>query len=131
LAGFGDIIVCMKTTLLALVGLFCLSVAAFAASVDGKWTAEVPGRGGNTMTTTFNFKADGGNLSGTVTTPRGENPIQNGKIDGDNISFDQVMNFNGNEFKISYKGTVKGDAIEMTRDSGRGNPQTFTAKKGQ
>ena len=27
-----------------------LAVAAFAADATGKWTAEMPGRGGNTMT---------------------------------------------------------------------------------
>jgi hypothetical protein len=120
----------MKTMILALVAFFCLSIAAFAANVDGKWTAEVPGRGGNTMTTTFTFKADGSTLTGTVATQRGENPIQNGKVDGDNISFEQVLNFNGNEMHINYKGTVKGDTIEFTRE-GRGGPQTFTAKKAE
>ena len=116
--------------ILALVAFFCLSIAAFAASVDGKWTAEVPGRGGNTATTTFTFKADGSTLTGTVANQRGENPIQNGKVEGDNISFEQVLNFNGNEMRLNYKGTVKGDTIEMTREGGRG-PQTFTAKKAQ
>lgn len=115
---------------LALVAFFCLSIAAFAASADGKWTAEVPGRGGNTMTMTFTFKTEGSNLTGTVATQMGENPIQNGKVDGDNISFEQVINFNGNERKLTYKGTVKGDTIEMTREGGRG-PQTFTAKKAE
>ena len=32
---------------------------ALAADVTGKWVAEFPGRGGETMTMTFNFKADG------------------------------------------------------------------------
>jgi hypothetical protein len=105
------------------------SVLALAADVTGKWTAEVPGRGGNTQTTTFTFKADGANLTGSVGTQRGDNPISDGKIDGDNISFAQVLNFNGNEVKMTYKGVVKGDTIELTRDAGRGGPQTFTAKK--
>lgn len=116
--------------LLALVAFFCLSIVAFAADVDGKWTAEVPGRGGNTMTMTFTFKADGANLTGSVANQMGENPIQNGKVDGDKISFEQVLNFNGNERHLKYTGTVKGDTIEMTREGGRG-PQTFTAKKAQ
>jgi hypothetical protein len=120
----------MKRTLLALAALLCSSVALFAADVTGKWTAEIAGRGGNTQTTTFAFKADGAKLEGTITTPRGDNPISEGKVDGDKISFVQVMNFNGNEMKMSYTGTVKGDTIEFTRDGGRG-PATFTAKKAQ
>jgi hypothetical protein len=109
-----------------------LSIAflALAADVSGKWTAEVPGRGG-TQTTTFNFKASGSNLTGTVTTPRGDNEISDGKIDGDKISFVQKLSFNGNDITINYTGVVKGDTIEFTRDTGRGGPQTFTAKKAQ
>ncbi len=126
----GDIICFMKTTLLALLAFFCLTFAALAADVDGKWTAEVPGRGGNTMTMTFTFKADGSNLTGTVANQMGENPISNGKIDGDKISFDQTISFNGNERTFKYTGTVKSDSIELTREGGRG-PQTFTAKKAQ
>ena len=38
----------------------------WAADVTGKWTAEVQGRGGNPMTVTMNLKADGNNLTGTV-----------------------------------------------------------------
>ena len=118
----------MKRTLMAFAALLSFSALAFAADVTGKWTAEVPGRGGN-QTMTFNFKAEGTKLSGTVANMRGESPIADGKVDGDNISFAQVLEFNGNEIKLSYKGVVKGDTIEMTRDAGRGGPQAFTATK--
>jgi hypothetical protein len=120
----------MKTTILAVMALLCSSLAALAADVTGKWTAEVPGRGGNTQTNTFTFKADGAKLEGSVANQRGDTPITEGKVDGDKISFVQVMNFNGNEMKMSYTGVVKGDTIEITRDNGRG-PVTFTAKKAQ
>jgi len=120
----------MKRTLLALVAFLCFTFVAAAADVTGKWTAELPGRGGNPQTTTFTFKADGAKLEGTVANMRGENPISEGKVDGDTISFAQVMNFNGNEMKITYTGKVKGETIEFTRETGRG-PQTFTAKKAQ
>ena len=119
----------MKKALLAIVAMLSLTFVAAAADVTGKWTAEVPGRGG-TQTTTFDFKASGNTLTGTVTTQRGDNPISDGKIDGDNISFKQVLSFNGNEITLNYSGVVKGDTIEFTRDAGRG-PQTFTAKRAQ
>lgn len=118
----------MKTTILAVMALLCSSLAALAADVTGKWTAEIPGRGGNVQTTTFTFKADAAKLEGTVANQRGETPITDGKVDGDKISFVQVTNFNGNETKMTYSGVVKGDSIELTRDGGRG-PATFTAKK--
>jgi hypothetical protein len=119
----------LKTALLGLVAFFCFSFVASAASVDGKWTAEVPGRNG-TQTNTFTFKSAGSKLEGTVTTQRGDTPIADGKVDGDNISFSQKLSFGGNDISINYKGVVKGDTIEMTREvEGRGGPTTFTAKK--
>ena len=49
--------------------------------------------------------------------------------DADNISFKRVLSFNSNEITISYTGVVKGDTIEMKRDTGRGSAAAFTAKK--
>ena len=46
------------------------------------------------------------------------------------MTFTVVRNFNGNEQKITYTGTVKGDSIDFTTEGGRG-AQTFTAKKAQ
>jgi hypothetical protein len=120
----------------------CLLVtSAFAADVDGKWTASMPAGQGNTMEVTFTFKADGNKLTGTMSNPRGEREIQNGKIDGDTITFDQTFERGGNSMKIVYTGKVSGDTIEFTRSfeggggqgkgkggAGRGNA-TFTAKR--
>ncbi len=108
------------------------TVTALAADFNGKWTADVQGRNGNTQTITFEFHVDGTTLTGTITTPRGGTDISNGKVDGDNISFDQVMNFNGNSITISYKGTADGDTIKFTRTFGSGGdrpPQEFVAKR--
>ncbi|MGA2588575.1 MAG: hypothetical protein ABSH32_01545 [Bryobacteraceae bacterium] len=118
----------LTTTFLA--GL--LAVAALAADVSGKWTAQVPGRNGQTREMTFNLKADGGTLTGTVSGRQGDTPISDGKIDGDHISFSQTMEFNGNSMKFLYKGTVSGDEIKFmrSRDGGEGSPQEFTAKRG-
>ena len=106
-------------------------VAALAADFNGKWTAEVEGRMGP-QTITFDFHVDGTTLTGKITTPRGDMDISNGKVDGDSISFDQVMNFNGNSFTMSYKGTADGaDSIKFTRTFGGGDrpPQEFVAKR--
>ena len=112
-----------------LVGL--LALTALAADVNGKWTAQVQGRNGQTRDVTFNLKADGNTLTGTVTTPRGDSDISDGKIDGDQISFTQTMEFNGNTVKLMYKGQVSGDEIKFTRtrDGGAAREQQFTAKR--
>ncbi len=117
----------MKTTLLALLALLCFSFAAAAASVDGKWTAEVPGRAG-TQTQTYTFKADGDKVTGSLTTQRGDTPIEDGKLSGDTLTFTVTMQGRGGEQKVSFTGKVAADSIELTFDRGRG-PQTITAKK--
>jgi hypothetical protein len=105
--------------------------AAAAADVTGKWTAETPGRDGQTMTNTFNLKADGSTLTGTVSSMRGDQEISNGKVDGDNISFNVVMKMQGNEMKMVYKGKIEGDQIKFSRerDGGGGRKQEFVAKR--
>jgi hypothetical protein len=123
----------MRIALLsALLGVFAL--VASAADVTGKWTAEVPGRGGNATTNTFTFKVDGAKLTGSMDGGRGGAvEITEGKVDGDNISFLVVRSFGDNTFKITYKGKVSGSEIKFTRTiEGMDNapaPVEFTAKK--
>lgn len=122
----------MRISRISLVVLFLLAAAvAFAADVSGKWVAQVPGRGGQTRDVTFNFKADGSQLTGTITTPRGDMEISDGKIEGDDISFATVVEFNGNQFKLLYKGKVSGEEIKFTRqrEGGEGRTAEFTAKR--
>ena len=105
---------------------------AWAASVNGKWVAQVPGRGGQTRETTFTFKADDGKLTGTVSGMQGEVPIADGTIKGDDIYFTQSFSPpQGNPIKLIYKGKVSGDEIKMTRTrEGSDQPgQEFTAKR--
>jgi hypothetical protein len=114
-----------------------LTLTALAADVSGKWVAQVPGRGGQTHESTFTFKADGETLTGTVSGPNGDMEISDGKISGDEISFSQTMEFNGNSMKMLYKGTISGDQITFTRtreggggqNKKGGGPQQFTAKR--
>ena len=117
----------MKFKILAMaIMVFGLALAtAVAADVTGTWTSEREGRGGETMTTTYVFKAEGTNLTGTVSSPMGgENPISDGKIEGDNISFVVKMEMMGNSMTMKYKGTVAGDEIKLTMEfeGGMGGP---------
>jgi opacity protein-like surface antigen len=120
----------MKRTLLIILFTLFAALTALAADVTGTWIAQVPARG-QTMETTFNFKSEGDKLTGTITNQfMSDVPISDGKVEGDSISFVQNVEFNGNAFKISYKGKVAGSEITFTREiEGRGGPTTFTAKK--
>jgi hypothetical protein len=46
----------------------------------------------------------------------GENPISDGKVEGENISFTVAMSFGGNEMKIKYKGKVSGDEMTLSME---------------
>lgn len=113
------------TRFLAVLVLF--AAAAFAAGVSGKWSGEVPGRGGQTAAATFVFKTDGDKLTGTMTGPQGEVALQEGKVAGDKISFSTM----GANAKILFEGTVSGDEIKMTRTREGGQAREFTLKKAQ
>jgi hypothetical protein len=119
----------MKTTLLALMAILCFSFVAAAASVDGKWTAEIQSPRGP-QTNTFTFKASGEKVEGSVTTQRGDTPIADGKLDGDTLTFTVTRNTQRGEMKSTYTGKVKADGIDFTVEGGRG-PVSFTAKKAQ
>jgi hypothetical protein len=119
------------TLVLALVAL--CAMVAFAADVTGKWVATQEGRNGQTMTTTFNFKAEGSTLTGTVSGGRGGDvQISEGKIDGDNISFAVVRTMGDREMKMTYKGVVSGDEIKFQVFMREGaEPREMVAKRAQ
>lgn len=115
----------------SLVGLAIMACGK-PGGINGKWVAQVPGREGQTRETTFNFKADGNKLTGTVSGRQADNPIADGQINGDDISFTVTASFGGNEVKLLYKGKVSGNEIHFTRireGGGDQPPQEFTAKK--
>ena len=99
--------------------------------VNGKWIAQLPAREGQTRETTFNLKAEGNKLTGTVSGRQGDTPISDGQINGDEISFTVTANFRDNEVKLLYKGKVSGNEIHFTRtrEGGDQPPQEFTAKR--
>lgn len=105
------------------------AVVSWAADVSGAWSAQIPGRGGETREATFVFKQEGAELTGTVSGRQGDTPIADGKVDGDSISFTVTRNFNGNEVKLMYKGTVSGNEIKFTQQREGGEPREFTAKR--
>jgi len=108
-----------------------LAVGAFAADVTGKWSAEVPGRGGQARTQTIDLKADGATLTGSIGMGDNSTAITDGKVDGDTVSFKVVREMNGNTIKSSYVGTVAGDEIKFKMSvEGRDGPaREFTAKR--
>jgi opacity protein-like surface antigen len=120
-----------RRTLLSVLVVFALVLAAAparAADIDGKWSGSLDTPMGAVMVG-FNFKADGGTLTGTTTGPDGtEIPIKNGKIDGDKISFVVSIDFGGMAFDLNYTGVVSPDTAKLTIDI-MGMPLSFEVKK--
>jgi hypothetical protein len=126
----------MKSTLLGSLVLACALVLiagalpAFAGDVNGKWSGEVQG-GGQVYPITLTLKADGEKLTGTMGGSGGEYPINDGTIKGDDISFNVVIDFNGNSLKLIYTGKVAGDEIRfhLVPEGAEDYAQDFTAKR--
>lgn len=86
-----------------------------AAEVDGRWEAAIEGPQGS-MVLTFDLKADGEALTGTVGNEMmGESEIQEGKISGDQVEFVQVMQRGNFQMRFTYAGKLSGDEMELTR----------------
>jgi hypothetical protein len=121
--------------LLAAAFVACATIPALAAIADatGTWTWTME-RQGQSITTTLKLKQDGDKLTGTISGRNNtETPIEEGKVDGDKISFQVKREFQGNSMIIKYHGTVEGDVIkgktEVERD-GQTRERDWEAKRG-
>src|SRR5215475_5436643 len=128
-----------KKLLFVTMMLLVVAIAAFAADVSGKWTYEQPGRGGGPgRPVTLTLKQDVSKLTGSVPGMGrgGDAPpieIQNGKVDGDKVSFEVVREFQGNKMTSKYSGTVAGDEMKLhiATDTPNGPRENdVTAKRG-
>src|SRR5262245_13330638 len=107
-----------------------LAMTVSAADVAGKWVGQMPTRGGETRETTFNLKASGGKLTGTMTGPQGDVEIMDGKVSSNDISFKVSFEAGGNTIVILFNGVVSADEIRFTRKrEGADQSQQFTAKR--
>lgn len=84
------------------------AAAGFAADIDGHWDGSMSTPNGD-FQIGFNFKVDGAKLTGSVESPNGSIPIEEGKVEGDHISF--KTHFNDSE--VTHEGTVSGDTIQL------------------
>ena len=120
----------LRTILTAVFVAALLTVSAFAASIDGKWTGEMQTPNG-TRPVTFTFAADDSTLNGSTTGRGGETKITNGKVDGESITFDVVREMQGNTMTMHYAGKVSGDELKLTMTREGGEPREMTLKRGK
>jgi hypothetical protein len=86
-----------------------VSLAADAQKLDGTWKGTRSGPNGD-FELTFTFKVKGDSLVGEVASQMGTIALENGKIHGNQFSYD--LNFNGQTF--SSTGVLEGDVVKIT-----------------
>ena len=90
-----------------------LAWSAFAADISGQWTSTFTTQIGE-QHYTYTFKVDAEKLTGTAKNDMGSSEIVNGTVKGDDISFVENIDFNGNKIEITYTGKIAGDEIKFT-----------------
>lgn len=105
-----------------------IAATVFAADVTGDWKASFEAAAGP-QEYSFSFQASGSTLTGKVNSGWGEGNIRQGKIEGDRISFLEILDFSGETTPVTYKGTVSGDEIKFHRQVGDIGSEEFVAKR--
>lgn len=122
----------MKAKFFAVLALLLAALPAAAAELVGKWTTQFDTQIGP-QKYTFEFTKSGDTLSGMATFERtvgnGTAPLKNIKVDGDKVSFEEPLSFDGNEITITYTGTLKGDVLELERKVGDIATEQLTANR--
>jgi len=125
----------MKTSFLLLT-LAALPCFASAADVTGTWKSEFDSQIGQ-QKYTYTFKQDGTNLTGKANSEaedrKREAELKEGKVNGDDISFVEMFNFQDNEIRITYTGKISTDGgeIKFTREVGDFAKEDIVAKREQ
>ncbi|MEO7143355.1 MAG: glycoside hydrolase family 27 protein [Bryobacteraceae bacterium] len=99
-----------------------LAQMAFAADLTGRWVAEAHTPTGEKRDTVIALKADGGQLTGYLETRNRPAAISDGKVNGDEFSFDIVRESFGEETRTHYTGRVTADGLALTMPGFGGRP---------
>jgi hypothetical protein len=119
------IAICLTASLVLLAGLLA------AADLTGAWKGQFEFNG-TPVPLTFDLKTSGEALTGSVTgLPAGVAEIKEGKIQGANISFSIMSQYQGDPIKLVYKGQVQEDGIHFNMGTEDGSwGVDFVAKRG-
>ena len=109
------------------------------ADPTGTWTWTTPGRdGAEGRKSTLTLKAEGEKVTGKLASPgrqggeAREIEIKNGKLKGDEVSFEVTREFGGNSFTAKYSGKIAGDTIKgkvQTERDGETRDRDWEAKR--
>lgn len=123
----------MKISLIVITVLtFAFAPSVLAGDISGSWQAEFDTQIG-IQKYTFTFTQDGDKITGKANSIIGEEKrdveLKEIKLEGDTLTFFETFEFQGNEIRIDYKGTVSGDEIKFTRQVGEFATEELVAKR--
>lgn len=119
---------------LTLAALVFLPGLISAQDATGIWNAEFDTRIG-VQKYSYTLKQEGAKLTGkAVASGRGQTrevELKDGQVDGDKISFVEILKMGDNEIPITYSGTIAGGELKLTRVVGEFAKEDIVAKKGE
>jgi hypothetical protein len=105
---------------------------ASAPTVAGKWQADFDTQIGK-QKYIYEFKLDGGKLTGKavgdIAGTKSETEIRDGKANGAEISFVEMVKYQDQEIRVEYKGKIVGDEIKFTRTVAESIKEEMVAKR--
>ena len=100
-----------------------------AADITGKWTSSFDTQIGK-QEYTYDFVVKDSKLTGRMKSNLGESDVLDGKVDGDKVTFGEILKFEGMEIKITYTGTVvSADEIKFIRNVADFATEELVAKR--
>src|SRR5262245_41493976 len=120
----------MKTRFALLTALALMVVLVHAADVSGKWEATFDTQVGQ-QSYTYDFIVKGTSLTGTIKgNLLGESKVEDGKVDGQKISFVENGKFMDMPIRIEYSGEMtSADEIKFTRKVADFGTEDLVAKR--
>ena len=112
---------------IVLVAIMVMPIAA--ADITGKWTASFDTQIGK-QNYTYDFVVKDSQLTGKMKSDMGESDVLEGKVEGDKVTFAELLVFQGMEIRITYTGTVvSADEIKFTRNVADFATEELVAKR--
>jgi enterochelin esterase-like enzyme len=121
--------------LITILSLATLPLSVMAADLTGTWKSEFDSQIGQ-QKYTYTLKQEGTNLTGKANSEIGdqkrEADLKEGKVEGDAVSFVEMMNFQDNDIRITYTGKISPtneNEIKFKRQVGEIATEDIVAKR--
>ncbi|MGE5609714.1 MAG: hypothetical protein ACM359_10705 [Bacillota bacterium] len=82
------------------------------AAATGTWTWSIARQDGTSMEFAVKLKQDGEKLTGVSVFNNNETAIEEGKVNGKEVSFQVTRERNGNRFTTKFQGQIDGDTLK-------------------